>query len=142
MHNTIKTWLKMGAKELDEVYRTAPLDYVVPLGLTKGTAIFYKSKILAFIVRILFWKGKYFYIKDGKQKLINRITPFGLHSVIADVYKGLSRLDGKATIVIDYSQTSFFCEFVRDEIRQVEKGLYIGKVWEKGNEVGHFALEV
>ena len=54
---------------------------------------------------------------------------------------GLKRwLDGQPTIVIDYSRTSFFCKKVRDEIREIEPNVYLGKVWWGKKRVLDFAL--
>ena len=50
----------------------------------------------------------------------------------AKVYKEASWFDGKETIVLDYSKTSFVARKVRDEIREVAPGLYLGLVfWER-----------
>ena len=45
-----------------------------------------------------------------------------------------------AGIVIDYSTTSFFCRKVRDEIREIESGVYLGKVWWGKTRILDFAL--
>jgi hypothetical protein len=64
--------------------------------------------------------------------LKNRILPLGLNAIIAKVYKGPSLLDGKECIVLDYSETSLVAHWVRDEIRLISPGLYLGKVyWDK-----------
>jgi hypothetical protein len=42
--------------------------------------------------------------------------------------------------VIDYSKTSFFFKKVRDEIREIEPGVYLGKVWWGERRVLDFAL--
>ena len=65
----------------------------------------------------------------------------GVHSIVAKVYRDISWLDGKPTIVIDYAKTSFFAQKIRDEIREVEPGLYLGKVWWGNKRVLDFALE-
>jgi hypothetical protein len=73
--------------------------------------------------------------------LKNRILPFGLNAIIAKVYKGTSWLDNKECIVLDYSDTSVIAQWIRDEIRQIEPGLYLGKVyWEKKRLID-FALK-
>jgi len=46
--------------------------------------------------------------------------------------EGPSLLDGKECIVLDYSDTSLVASHVRDEIRRIERGFYLGKVyWDK-----------
>ena len=53
-------------------------------------------------------------------------------AIVARVYKGASWLDGKDCIVLDYSETSIVAHYVRDEIRLIGPGFYLGKVyWEK-----------
>jgi hypothetical protein len=72
--------------------------------------------------------------------LINKVTPLSLSFIVAKVYRGPSWLDGKQAIVIDYSKTSFVAARIRDEIREVEPGLYLGKVWWGRTRVLDFAL--
>jgi hypothetical protein len=73
--------------------------------------------------------------------LRNEILPFGLKAIIASVYKGPSWLDGKECIVLDYSETSLVASHIRDEIRQIEPGLYLGKVyWDKARLID-FSLD-
>ena len=67
-----------------------------------------------------------------RASLRNRILPFGLNAIIAKVYKAPSWLDGKECIVLDYSETSLVAHWIRDEIRLIGPGLYLGKVyWDK-----------
>jgi hypothetical protein len=49
-------------------------------------------------------------------------------------------LDGEETIVLDYSQTSLAARSVRDEIREVAPGLYLGLAFWRGRRVLHFSL--
>jgi len=52
--------------------------------------------------------------------------------IVAKVYRDKRRLDGKDTVVIDYSKTSIIAKLIRDEIREIEPGAYLGKVrWGK-----------
>jgi hypothetical protein len=58
------------------------------------------------------------------------------------VYVDASRLDGNPCIVLDYSKTSRVAGFVRDEIRQIAPGLYIGLVYVRSRRVPiRFSLE-
>jgi hypothetical protein len=59
---------------------------------------------------------------------------------VAKVYKDESWMDGRETIVIDYSKTSFVANKIRDEIREVEPGIYLGKVWWGKTRILDFAL--
>jgi hypothetical protein len=73
--------------------------------------------------------------------LRNLILPFGLKAIVAKVYKGPSWLDGKECIVLDYSETSIVASRVRDEIRMIEPGIYLGKVYWGRKRLIDFALE-
>jgi hypothetical protein len=57
------------------------------------------------------------------------------------VYRGPSWLDGKDCIVLDYSETSLLAQWIRDEIRQIEPGLYLGKVYWNKKRLIDFALK-
>lgn len=118
----------------------------MPTGDTRGTAIVTGAllpRTLARLAKLLAWQGKVFdmFANDGEAGiLINKITPFSLSFIVAKVYRDASWMDRKDTIVIDYSSTSFFAKVIRDEIRQVEPGLYLGKVWWRKTRVLDFAL--
>ena len=71
----------------------------------------------------------------------NRLTSLGLNAIIAKVYKGPSWLDGKECIVLDYSETSLVAGWIRDEIRQIGPGLYLGKVYGGKKRLIDFALQ-
>ena len=128
-----KQLLKMSQQELDALFsahETGP----IPDGEAKGTAIIApgtsKSAAIAELINIFAWQGKVFDAKAGV--LQNHILPFGLKAIIARVYKGPSLIDNKECIVLDYSETSLVASHVRDEIRQIEPGFYLGKVyWDK-----------
>lgn len=145
MHSAVKSWLNKSREELDEIYRNAEPGEI-PEGDTRGTAILagsMLSKIVAAIARAFAWQGKVFdlFAPDRQSGiLVNKITPFSLTFIIAKVYRDKSWLDGKETIVIDYSKTSFLAKVIRDEIRQVEPGAYLGKVWWGKMRILDFAL--
>ena len=85
------------------------------------------------------WQGKVFDPVRGE--LRNKILPLGHKLIVAKVYKDKSWFDGKECIVLDYSKTSFIAKKVRDEIREIEPGFYLGIVyWGKKRTIG-FALE-
>ena len=145
MNSTVKTLLSKSREELDEIYRNAtPGD--IPSGDTNGTAILAGSifsRIVAIFARLLVWQGKVFdlFCPGGHAGLlVNKITPFGLTFIVAKVYRDKSWLDGKDTIVIDYSKTSFVAKVIRDEIREIEPGVYLGKVWWGKTRILDFAL--
>ena len=86
----------------------------------------------------MFWKGKVFDPERGE--LRNRITPFDLHVVAAKVYRGDSWLDQKECIVLDYSETSLIAHWIRDEIREVADGLYLGVAFWRRTRIMYFSL--
>jgi hypothetical protein len=47
------------------------------------------------------------------------------------VYQGPSWLDGRPSLVLDYSQTSRIYAHNRDEIRQVGPGLFLGLMYDR-----------
>ena len=73
--------------------------------------------------------------------VVNKVSPLGVNLIVAKVYRGESWMDGKDTIIIDYSSTSLFAQKIRDEIREIEPGLYLGKVWLGKTRILDFALE-
>ena len=132
----------MPAAELDELFGRS-LAGEIPSGEANGTAIIAPgtnlSGIAARLVRLLAWRGKVFDPASGT--LRNRILPFGMEAIVARVYKSPSWRDGKECIVLDYSKTSFVAQHVRDEIRQVAPGTYLGIVfWGRARLIA-FALQ-
>lgn len=145
MHPRIQKWLEMSREELDEVYRRANPGNV-PRGDTFGTAIVAGSrlaKFLALLARLFAWKGKVFdMFADNGEKgvLVNKVSPFGMKLIVAKVYRDASWLDNRETIVIDYARTSLLARKIRDEIREVEPGVWLGKVWWGKTRILDFAL--
>lgn len=145
MNDTVNTWLSKSRDELDDIYRNASPGEI-PHGDTQGTAILAGSlfaKLVAFWAALFVWQGKVFdiFCPTGQAGvLVNKVTPFSLTFIVAKVYRDTSWLDGKDTIVIDYSTTSFFAKKIRDEIREVEPGVYLGKVWWGKKRILDFAL--
>jgi len=135
--------LKMSQAQLDELFKNSPAGDI-PDGEAQGTAIIapgttYSAEIAKFINHFA-WQGKNFDSKKGVLK--NRILPLGFNAILAKVYKGPSWLDGKECIVLDYSETSLIASWIRDEIRQIEPGLYLGVVYGEKKRLIDFALQV
>jgi len=145
MHKTIESWLKKSREELDEIYRGAEPG-TIPNGDTRGTAIVAGSSVsksVARLARLLAWQGKVFHLYPPDNRngiLVNKITPFSLTFIVAKVYIDKSWMDQRDTIVIDYSATSFLARKIRDEIREIEPGVYLGKVWWGKTRILDFAL--
>jgi hypothetical protein len=148
MNATVQSWLSMEGGQLDAIYESCKASGTLPSGEMRGTAIVAGSmfsKTIALFARLFAWQGKVFDIFATDRTagvLINKITAFSLTFIVAKVYRDASWLDNEPTIVIDYSRTSFFCKKVRDEIREIEPGVYLGRVWWGKRPVLHFALTV
>lgn len=116
--------------KLDDLFAAAPAG-AVPVGIGSGQALVATSSFacrpLVAFVRLLAWRGKEF-DHEGRT-LLNLIGPLGNRAIKAEVYPDASRLDGRPCIVLDYSKTSRVAGWVRDEIREVAPGLYLGLVY-------------
>lgn len=142
----IEQWLNLSRDQLDDIYKRAkpgPL----PHGDTVGTAILAGgpfSQLFAKIAKAIAWQGKVFDLftpSFNSGVVVNKVSPFGVNLIVAKIYRGESWMDGEDTIIIDYSGTSLFAKQIRDEMREVVPGLYLGKVWWGKTRVLDFALE-
>ncbi len=143
---TVQKWVNMPREELDQIYKNAKSG-TLPQGVTRGTAILGRGPLpglFSKLARVLAWQGKVFDLFSpdfNSGVVVNKILPVGLNAIVAKTYQGESWMDGKDTIVIDYSDTSLLARPIRDEIREVEPGLYLGKVWWGKTRILDFALE-
>ncbi len=147
-----KEFLKLSSEQLDEIFRGTPAG-TIPNGEGEGTAIIAPgtavSDTIAKFVHLFSWKGKAFTpdpVDPQRATLKNRLLLLGTKAIVAQVYRGESWLDGKECIVLDYSQTSLVAQWIRDEIREVSPGVYLGVVyWGKekpaAHKLIHFALK-
>ena len=138
----VSALLRMSQPDLDDLFRKSepgPL----PDGEAKGTAIIAPgtsfSSDIAEAINLFAWQGKVFDSKHGV--LRNKITALGLNAIVAEVYKSPSWLDQKECIVLDYSKTSLVAKWIRDEIRSIAPGTYLGKVYWGKKRLIDFALE-
>ena len=145
-HDRVQEWLSLSEEELDAIYRRAKPG-TIPQGDTRGTPIWAGGAfphLFARVARRVGWQGKVFDLFGPdytKGVVVNKVSPLGLNLIVAKVYRESSWLDGKETTVIDYSKTSLAAHQIRDEIREVEPGLYLGKVWWGKRRILDFALE-
>lgn len=134
--------LAMTQTELDNLFRNSPPGDI-PDGAAKGTAIIAPgtkySETIAEIINHFGWQGKVFDAKKGVLK--NKVLVFGFEAILARVYKGTSWLDGKECIVLDYSETSLLAHYIRDEIRSIGPGFYLGKVYWSKERLIDFCLQ-
>jgi hypothetical protein len=142
MAYTAAQLLSLSQKALDDLFSNNAAGNI-PDGEAEGTAIIAPgtrfSTEIASLINIFVWKGKTIDSLHGT--LRNRILSLGLNAIVAEVYKGASLFDAKECIVLDYSKTSLVAEHIRDEIRQIGPGIYLGLVyWDKTKTI-HFALQ-
>jgi hypothetical protein len=132
--------LSMNQKQLDALFRKSPAG-PTPTGVADGTVIAGAGTPATHVLAPLLglaWRGKVF--NPSEHDLLNRISPVGVHLVRAKVYRGPSLLDGKPAIILDYSKSSLLARSIRDEIREVAPGLYLGIVYVRGMKTINFAL--
>ena len=134
--------LDMSPDELDDVFRGSPAG-PIPAGKSDGIALFAPgtrvSRPAAKVVRAVAWKGKVFNPEGGD--LRNRIGPPGSLAIRAKVFSGKSWFDGKESIILDYRETSRVAHWIRDEIRMIDTGTYLGIVYWDHTRILRFALQ-
>ena len=146
MNQELSRWMSMSRNELDELYKQAKPG-PIPQGETAGTVIMADwpfPNLLAKLAKLFAWQGKIFDMfapTFSAGILVNKVTPLRLNLITAKVFKDKSWIDGQDTTVIDYSTTSLLASPIRDEIREVQPGLYLGKVWWGRRRILDFALE-
>ena len=138
---TEATLMRLGNVLLDELFRSSPSG-PIPKGKLRGTVLAFPGtravKPISRISRVLFWQGK---VVDAEQaSLKNLITPLRLRLIKATLSTAESWVDGDPIVLIDYSRTSRVAHMVRDEIRLVGPGLYLGVVFLWRWRVGWFTL--
>jgi hypothetical protein len=142
MAHDVPQLLEMSEDELDDLFRSSDAG-PIPAGEAKGTVLVQPGLSLegnaAKIIHLLAWQGKVFDPEKGE--LRNEILPWGMKSIRAKVYKEASWLDQKETIVLDYSKTSLVAHWIRDEIREVGPGVYLGLVYWDHDRILRFALK-
>ncbi len=142
MAHTVADLLTMSQSDLDALFGASPPG-PIPDGQGSGTAIIapgatYNAE-MATMVNHFAWQGKVFDAKAGL--LRNRVGPMGVDAIVAKVYQDVSWFDARPCIVLDYSETSFVAHWIRDEIRLIEPGLYLGLVYWAKTRLIHFALQ-
>ena len=138
----VHTLMEMSQAQLDDLF-TKSAAGPIPDGAAKGTAIIAPGTVfspaIAQAINFFAWQGKTF---DGPHGVLrNRISVLGLNAIVAEVYKGPSWYDQKECIVLDYSKTSTVAGWIRDEMRQLEPGTYLGKVYGGEKPLINFALQ-
>jgi hypothetical protein len=129
---TMDELVRMSANDLTALYLASPVA-VPPQGFAPGKAIKNPgSRRTVFNSRVtgVAWQGKIFR-DDGT--MINRM--FGVCKMIpAEVYVDTSLLDGQPSLILDYSKSKLWPD-VRDEVREVSPGLYLGIMYRGKSEM-------
>ena len=118
---------RMSWPELEGLYRQSEAG-TIPEGYAEGKAIYcpcgrfagMRSRLTGVV-----WRGKVFDAADGS--LVNQWC--GFRAIHARVSYGPSWLDGAPSVVMDYSATLRVWADVRDEVREVAPGLYLGRMY-------------
>jgi hypothetical protein len=131
----------MSNTDLDTLFRSSPPGRLMG-GVYAGTVLLFPgSRVCRVIARVAYWvgwQGKV--VSPAGDSLVNRITPLRLRLIKALVAPGLSWVDDKRCVVLDYSTTSFVARMVRDETREVAPDLNLGVVWLWRRRVAWFTL--
>ncbi|MDM0035541.1 hypothetical protein QTI33_25640 [Variovorax sp. J22P271] len=126
----VQQLLDMSQQQLDDLFRASPPGEI-PNGEAAGTAIIAPgtryTESIAKIINFFGWQGKVFDAENGVLK--NKVSVLGVKAIVAKVYQGDSWLDNKPCIVLDYAETSFVAQWIRDEIRLISPNFYLGKVY-------------
>jgi hypothetical protein len=132
----------MSSKQLIDLYASSPPG-AIPDGRALGLALVAPGTPLnapfARWTNLVGWQGKTF--DAAHARLVNRISPFRIDAIEAQVYVGASMMDGRPCIVLDYSKTSTIARFVRDEIRSIAPQRYLGFAYVGGIRTIAFALD-
>jgi hypothetical protein len=139
---TLTDLTSMSQAELDDLFRRSRMGDL-PDGDASGTAVVapgtpVEGPVL-WLARWLAWQGKVFDRSRGT--LLNKVGPFGWHLIRASVYIAPSWFDQQPAIILDYSKTSLLAHKVRDEIREVSPGTYLGIVYYEQLKTINFVLQ-
>lgn len=127
---------------LKDIYAKGTADNGLPEGDYDGTLVFMAGTPLAPLFAVLLsfiWSGKI--CDSAADKLINKWGPFGtIQAIPATICVAPSwSSSGGNCVEVNYSTRGPF-RFVRDEIRNVAPGLYLGLMYVNRILVGYFVL--
>ncbi len=120
--------LRLSKRQLDDLFAQSPAGDI-PDGEGIGTALLWPGtfcgRILAWVARTFFWRGDLFHAKEGYLRSL--ISPFGFQAMSAKVYKAPSQIDQRECIVMDFRMSLPVPRKIRDELREIAPGLYLGR---------------
>jgi hypothetical protein len=115
----------------------------IPDGHGRGTVLLGTGGIIARLAAVvcyaLAWRGKV--VNAPAARLKNILTPLDIQAIEAAVYTQASWYDGDPCIVLDYSKTSFVARQIRDEIREIAPGVFLGLVFWGHRHILDFTLD-
>jgi hypothetical protein len=139
---TARKLARMSRSQLDDIFRRSPAG-PIPAGQARGTALVLPGSpgdaVLSALIRLFCWKGKVF--NPRSRDLRNLLGPLGNRGIRALVYQAQSWFADGPAIILDYSRTSLVARKIRDEIREVAPGLYLGQVYWGKHRIALFMLE-
>jgi|SRR5579859_1182740 len=139
---TLDSLAGMNQSDLDNLFRNSPIGDI-PDGDAQGIAIVAPGSEIEgpvmWFARWLAWHGKV--VDRPRRTLLNKVGPFGWHLIRARIYIAPSWFDTNPAIILDYSKTSLVARSVRDEIREVSPGTYLGIVFIGKTKTINFALK-
>jgi hypothetical protein len=139
---SVQGLLRSPGTKLDDLFRRSRAGRI-PVGDSDGTVILASGSALraaaAKLAHLIVWKGKVFDAKTGT--LRNKVGPLGTPAIAAKVYYGQSWYDTKQAIILDYSRTSRVARWIRDEIREVSPGVFLGMVYWGKRRILKFVLD-
>ncbi len=136
------TLIPASKSELGKIFGSGRVG-AIPNGRSRGTMLIgtggLGARLAAYLCYALAWRGKVVNARTARLK--NILTPLAILAIEAEVYKQDSWYDGEPCIVLDYSKTSVVAHWVRDEIREIAPGVFLGLVFLGRRHVLDFALD-
>ncbi len=134
--------LAMSQQQLDDIFGSSPAGDV-PSGEAQGTAIIASGTVfsseIAEVISLFGWKGKTFDAVHGT--LRNRLLAFESTPSSPRSTKAPAGSTARSASCSITRRTSTVASHIRDEIRQIGPGMYLGIVfWDKKRTI-HFALQ-
>ncbi len=129
---------RLSCCELEQLYRQAEAT-PLPDGYVRGRAIYCPDRPLSGARSSLtnfLWRGKL--LDAAGCSLVNQWL--GFRAIKARIYLGTSWLDGKPSVIMDYRGTSRVWSDVRDEVREVAPGLFLGAMFRSRRAGPEFQL--
>lgn len=119
---------KMCPEQLGQLYAQAELGNI-PVGVGQGRLLHLTDRFAGVKVWVSnrVWRGKYI---DPNTYYINRWI-FGIRAIDSHYHIEPSWLDGRPCIAMQYAPGTPLFANVRDELREISPGLYLGPVFDR-----------